>query len=945
MNTKLIYALVSAAILVSQSAAANVAVYVAYAENERPAVYFPDPWLGSPDTTFLGYPGTAWDTGAVLILNTGTTDVVLSRGVRIDGFQDSTVYQLWDNLIPAAGLSIAPGKQVILAQTGAQDASGNYTANPCIRGVTPGATCFSNFDSSDTPVNSQKSTATPKIHLTLNGVAQTFTDSGQILNTGGFDYGNDYTLNESTQWRLVGTTGPTVPAGTGVPQTLTPFDVTTYHYDAQRTGLNSVEAVLTPERVGSSAFSKLNTVSFNGHVDAQPLVVSAQTWSNWGHAATYPHDVVYVATANNDIFAIDGLTGQILKQRNFGAPITQANLPGACSNNAATVGISSTPVIDAKNQVLYFISYALQANTPVYQLHKINLFDLTDNVAPTTVSGSSTLSDGTKVTFNAAYQRQRPGLLLANGNIYAGFGSFCDLDTNYSRGWILGWNAANLNALPAAALMDKETSAQAGNGLNLGWTIVDYLSSIWMSGYGLAADSSGNVYAQTGNSNGKLSANLPDSVVKISANLATVADYFTPSNFAALDAADEDRGSAGVMVVPDQPNGLQVAVAPGKDGRLFLLNRNKLGKFTANGPDVPPYVNAGACWCGPNYMIASDGQPRIVSTGGNQVQTWFLPATANGTLTADAVGAPLPSGSGDPGFMSSVSTYGTLQNSAVIWSVSRSVAGRVFLQALDGTADAGGGSVTDKAGRVWSFGTSARNAGEHNILINGASTSGWGSKLFIGNDGLAYHLNAYGQYYTGDGVSWSQIGTPPKARPASLTGTVVTPTTGGSVTDANGNIWSFGASVRNPGEHNLVVNGVPTAIGYGVKIVIATDGTAWHYNAYNQWYTGDGVNWTQHASGPSLVVPSRLGTQITVANGGSLTDATGNVWSFGTATRNPGERNIIINGNATSGWAVTSGGPATASTGRWAAQRLIYLPRLSALMPQPRARMNLVNCS
>jgi hypothetical protein len=262
-----------------QAQQASVQVYVSYAENERPPIYFPDPWLGSARTIFLGYPGTFWDTGGILIYNTGSANVVLSRGVRIDGFANGAVFQLWDALIPASGVTIPPGYRLILAQTGAQVAGGGFSNQPCIAGVTPGATCYSNFDPSDTPVVSPPSLAKPVVHLTLNGIAQNLTDSAQVLNTNGMDYGDDLVINEGVQWRLIGTTGPSWPAGTGVPPPpAKPFDVTTYHYDAQRTGFNNQETVLTPSAVGSSAFMKLNTVAFTGHVDAQPLVISAKTW-------------------------------------------------------------------------------------------------------------------------------------------------------------------------------------------------------------------------------------------------------------------------------------------------------------------------------------------------------------------------------------------------------------------------------------------------------------------------------------------------------------------------------------------------------------------------------------------------------------------------------------------------------------------------------------------
>ena len=142
--TALIRGLLLLCLFESAQAAAGVAIYVAYAENERTPNYFPDPWLGSPNTTFLGYPGPSWDTGGILIQNTGTTNVVLSQGAKVDGFGDGSSYQLWDTLIGTAGITIAPGQQVILAQTGALATTSPlppYSPNPCVRSAS--SLCYS----------------------------------------------------------------------------------------------------------------------------------------------------------------------------------------------------------------------------------------------------------------------------------------------------------------------------------------------------------------------------------------------------------------------------------------------------------------------------------------------------------------------------------------------------------------------------------------------------------------------------------------------------------------------------------------------------------------------------------------------------------------------------------------------------------------------------------
>jgi len=139
------------------------------------------------------------------------------------------------------------------------------------------------------------------------------------------------------------------------------------------------------------------------------------------------------------------------------------------------------------------------------------------------------------------------------------------------------------------------------------------------------------------------------------------------------------------MVVPDQPNGLHFAAAAGKDGRMFLIDRDNMGAYVAGGPDRPTYVNIGGdCHCGPSYFVGSDGQPRIVSSGGTQVQTWFLPTTATGALTHEATSPALQNGGQDGGFHTFVSSNGSQAGTAIVWAMSRPVGSSVALYAFKG---------------------------------------------------------------------------------------------------------------------------------------------------------------------------------------------------------------------------------------------------------------------
>ncbi len=217
--------------------------------------------------------------------------------------------------------------------------------------------------------------------------------------------------------------------------------ITTHHYDNLRTGWNNHETTLTPANVASSSFGLLQSIALDAQVDAQPLVVPNEQITAGNYQGQ--HDAVYVATEGNTIYAIDTNTGTVLLNPNFGAAVPT---PLGCATNSV-VGIDGTPVIDVASNTMYVIIYTSGSDGPVYTLHALDLGSLTDVLTPVVVTASHTLTDGTTYQFNATYQRQRPALLLANGNVYAAFGSFCDLAPNLSRGWLLGSDREHVGAL------------------------------------------------------------------------------------------------------------------------------------------------------------------------------------------------------------------------------------------------------------------------------------------------------------------------------------------------------------------------------------------------------------------------------------------------------------------------------------------------------------------
>lgn len=460
--------------------------------------------------------------------------------------------------------------------------------------------------------------------------------------------------------------------------------VTTYHYDNYRTGWNSQEKLLKPTNVGSSSFGLLSTVTVDDQVDAQPLLVPNVNITAGTRQGK--HDVVYVVTENNTVYAIGAIAGDVLLQQNLGNPV---RWPLGCRQNGPNVGITSTPVIDPATSTLYVMAYTQDATGPAYRLHALDLGSLTDKVPPRLVTASHTLSDGTTFVFTATYQRQRPGLLLSDGYIYAGFGSFCDFSANVSRGWLLGWNAASLAPFSANEILDAQATSRNNY----------FLSSIWMSGAAVAADDSDNVVFVTGNSDPSGTTydgvnNIQESVVKTSSDLTTVVDLFTPSNQPTLDENDWDFGSGGVLVLPDQPGSTpHLAVAAGKDGKMYLMNEDNLGGFSPTKNNVLGTYEIGGCLCGESYFVdPKDGAARVVASGSKFVNVWKLKTAPTPALSRVSISPPIVNGQG-AGFFTSVSSNGKMN--PIIWAVSRpasAVSKGIFLYAFD--PESGGGTLT-----------------------------------------------------------------------------------------------------------------------------------------------------------------------------------------------------------------------------------------------------------
>lgn len=379
-------------------------------------------------------------------------------------------------------------------------------------------------------------------------------------------------------------------------------DVLTFHNDTSRSGQNLTETILTPKTVNSRQFGLLRMLAGDGLVDGQPLIASNLSVNGTRH------NVVYIVTENDTVYSYDA---------DNGAPLGRVSLLGAgempsddrgCSQVTPQIGITSTPVIDRSaglNGTIYVVAMSKDTSGSYHQrLHALDMVTLAEGpnspvAIQATYPGTGNNTVGV-VSFDPAQYKERAGLLLLNGTVYTAWASHCD-DNPYN-GWIIGY--------------DQSTLAQ-NRVLNV--TPNGSEGAIWQSGGGLAADSAGNIYVLV--ANGTFDTTLDamgfpsqndygNAFIKVStASTFQVTDYFDMDNTVSESSRDVDLGSGAPMLLPDQTDSSgtvrHLAVGAGKDGHLYLVNRDNMGKFSMSNNAIwedMPGVLPGGIWSSPAYF-------------------------------------------------------------------------------------------------------------------------------------------------------------------------------------------------------------------------------------------------------------------------------------------------------------------------------------------------------
>jgi hypothetical protein len=381
--------------------------------------------------------------------------------------------------------------------------------------------------------------------------------------------------------------------------------VTTYHNDNARTGQYTQETLLTPANVNSAQFGKLFTTTVDGWVYAQPLYLPNVSIGG------STHNVLYVATQNDTLYAIDADSGTIYWHLSL-IPATGATVSSGmsgsdlvnCTDIVPEVGITGTPVIDANTGTIYVVAKSKIGSNFFQYLHAIDVSTAVEKFGgPVSIQASvpGTAGSGGILAFSPLNENQRPALLLENGHVVIGWSSHCDGPAWH--GWVMSYSASSLTT-------QEGVYNTSPNGVN---------SGVWMSGGGLAADAGGNIYFATGNGTWNGPSDLGDSIIKLgppSGGSFPLVDYFTPWNQATLSNNDEDLASGGVLLLPPLANGTQLLTQMAKEGELYLVNTSNMGKYCIN--QTPACTNS---------------NPQIVQDVTNAtVGVWGSPAYWNGSV-------------------------------------------------------------------------------------------------------------------------------------------------------------------------------------------------------------------------------------------------------------------------------------------------------------------------
>jgi hypothetical protein len=478
-------------------------------------------------------------------------------------------------------------------------------------------------------------------------------------------------------------------SNTVIPPVSWSASVLTQHNDNTRAGLNDNEKILTTANVNTKQFGKLLTLSVDDEVYSQPLVFNNLA------IGTVKHNVVFIATVNNTIYAFDGDDGSLYWEKNFTAmgmrpPNVEdisnlINMP--YTDFTYNFGIVGTPVIDSLSQTIYFVARSTDGTKFYQYLHAVNIVNGNEQSgSPVLINASVTgTGDGNVnnvVSFDPFFNNQRQGLTLVKGVVYITYSSHGDI--GYYHGWVLGYNAQTLQQL----FVYNDTPDGEDGG-------------IWESGMGMAADVQGNLYLTTGNGTVGTSSGSPndpspdpadltnrgESALKLipSGSTLIVSSYFTPSNYVDLNINDNDYGSMGTLLIPNS----SYYFTGCKDGNLYLLNRDNMGGYSSSSNNVQQTIPIlGSLHCQPAYYKGRSKEFVYVWSEEDQLRALPFDRSSN-TFSGIQILSNAFGPSGESGAELSVSANGTVDGTGIVWASyaksvnAEDVTGQGILKAFD----------------------------------------------------------------------------------------------------------------------------------------------------------------------------------------------------------------------------------------------------------------------
>ena len=445
-------------------------------------------------------------------------------------------------------------------------------------------------------------------------------------------------------------------------------NVTQEHNNLSRNGLY-VDSAFTPSAAANVTRDLNFDGTISGNVYAQPLYVEG---GPDGRAK------VIVVTESNNVYALDAITGTVIWNRNVGAPVTS----GLPCGNISPLGITGTPVVDLGSRSLLFDAM-IDGATKKHFIYSLNVDTGATNPGwPVDVNASARYNG---MIFTSSIQNQRAALGLVNGVVYVPYsGHFGDCGTYH--GWVVGVPINNPASVTA-------------------WATTLIGGGIW--GHGGVASDGTNMFVITGNTfNAGGIWGGGEAIIRLQAGpvfSGSPTDFWAPINWLLLDNGDTDLGGCGAVLL-DVPGATpsQLALALGKDGNAYLLNRNNLGGITA------PVASANVASSVRGQSAATYRTPQgtyfVFRNGSSSVAAYKVTATNPPAITS--AWSVSQTGKGSPWV---TTTNGT--NNAIVWVVGAE--GDQRLHGYDGDTGAiiyaGGGPNELMANtRKWNTGIVAR---------------------------------------------------------------------------------------------------------------------------------------------------------------------------------------------------------------------------------------------